>query len=291
MQAKRDVARPLHHLRGRVASERWFESDHDSRRASASMPWWAKLRQARMRPATAMSLAATTVFGEVERQEGRVGATPSAAWGRFTQAMRREAEMRGVEESDRPGPFARCARARRAARMASRCWTTATKPGRHVRVFQRSIPRQLRSACSRMVRAGGRPNGDRVRLPGAGAVRALPERVGDAAHERGRFPSCPKFIRGLRRRAAGHPPRPQLRNHHGRRRWPSWIARGRGLRARHERRRESPSLEMLIPSTVDDSLAPPGAHGRKPFLPALLATRCPRGAGWDEERANAPPTR
>ena len=44
-----------------------------------------------------------------------------------------------------------------------------------------------------------------------------------------------------------------------------------------------PIIEMLIPSTVDDSLAPPGAHVASPFC-QQFAPRLTAGGGWDAQR-------
>ena len=44
-----------------------------------------------------------------------------------------------------------------------------------------------------------------------------------------------------------------------------------------------PIIEMLIPSTLDDSLAPPGPPRRLALLPACRAA-LPDGRSWDEER-------
>jgi phytoene dehydrogenase-like protein len=45
-----------------------------------------------------------------------------------------------------------------------------------------------------------------------------------------------------------------------------------------------PIVEMLIPSTLDDSLAPPGAHVASLFC-QHVAPQLPNGASWDEQRA------
>ena len=47
-----------------------------------------------------------------------------------------------------------------------------------------------------------------------------------------------------------------------------------------------PIIEMLIPSTVDDSLAPPGAHVASLFC-QQFAPILPDGRGWDDEREAA----
>lgn len=47
-----------------------------------------------------------------------------------------------------------------------------------------------------------------------------------------------------------------------------------------------PIVEMLIPSTVDDSLAPPGAHVASLFCQQFAPT-LPDGRSWDEEREAA----
>jgi phytoene dehydrogenase-like protein len=49
---------------------------------------------------------------------------------------------------------------------------------------------------------------------------------------------------------------------------------------------KAPIVEMLIPSTVDDSLAPPGAHVASLFC-QQFAPVLPEGRSWDEEREAA----
>jgi phytoene dehydrogenase-like protein len=49
---------------------------------------------------------------------------------------------------------------------------------------------------------------------------------------------------------------------------------------------KSPIVEMLIPSTVDDSLAPPGAHVGSLFC-QQFAPMLPDGRNWDDEREAA----
>jgi phytoene dehydrogenase-like protein len=48
----------------------------------------------------------------------------------------------------------------------------------------------------------------------------------------------------------------------------------------------APIVEMLIPSTVDDSLAPPGAHVASLFCQQFAPT-LPNGRSWDDEREGA----
>jgi phytoene dehydrogenase-like protein len=49
---------------------------------------------------------------------------------------------------------------------------------------------------------------------------------------------------------------------------------------------EHPIVEMLIPSTVDDSLAPPGRHVASLFC-QHFRYRLPNGRGWEAERERA----
>ena len=49
---------------------------------------------------------------------------------------------------------------------------------------------------------------------------------------------------------------------------------------------KAPIVEILIPSTVDDSLAPPGAHVASLFC-QQFAPVLPDGRGWDDEREAA----
>src|SRR5690606_30784532 len=58
-------------------------------------------------------------------------------------------------------------------------------------------------------------------------------------------------------------------------------------RAYHDARAEgwsrAPIVEMLIPSTLDDSLAPKGAHVASLFC-QHVAPQLPDGASWDDHR-------
>jgi len=56
--------------------------------------------------------------------------------------------------------------------------------------------------------------------------------------------------------------------------------------ARLHGRSRAPIVEMLIPSTVDDSLAPPGAHVASLFC-QQFAPVLPEGRSWDDEREAA----
>jgi phytoene dehydrogenase-like protein len=49
---------------------------------------------------------------------------------------------------------------------------------------------------------------------------------------------------------------------------------------------KKPIVEMLIPSTVDDSLAPPGKHVASLFC-QQFAPELPDGRSWDDERKTA----
>jgi phytoene dehydrogenase-like protein len=49
---------------------------------------------------------------------------------------------------------------------------------------------------------------------------------------------------------------------------------------------KAPIVEILIPSTVDDSLAPPGAHVASLFCQQFAPT-LPDGRSWDDEREAA----
>lgn len=48
----------------------------------------------------------------------------------------------------------------------------------------------------------------------------------------------------------------------------------------------APIAEMLIPSTIDDTLAPPGRHGASPFRPQCAPVP-PDGRSWDVEHEAA----
>ncbi len=56
--------------------------------------------------------------------------------------------------------------------------------------------------------------------------------------------------------------------------------------ARHRGYSREPIVEMVIPSTLDDSLAPPGRHVASLFC-QHFAPRLPEGRSWDNERETA----
>jgi phytoene dehydrogenase-like protein len=58
------------------------------------------------------------------------------------------------------------------------------------------------------------------------------------------------------------------------------------LDAKRDGYSRQPIVEMLIPSLVDDSLAPPGAHVASLFC-QQFAPRLPDGRSWDDEREAA----
>jgi phytoene dehydrogenase-like protein len=59
--------------------------------------------------------------------------------------------------------------------------------------------------------------------------------------------------------------------------------------AKHRGWSRRPIVEMLIPSTVDDSLAPPGCHVASLFC-QQFAPELPGGRNWEEEREAAADT-
>ena len=247
--------------------ERWFESEpikacfgFDAVVGNFASPY---------SPGTAYVLL-HHVFGEVNGKKGTWGHA-IGGMGAITQAMRREAEARGVEI--RTGQGVARILARRRPRARGVVLDDGTEIARALRGLERASARCC-SSCSTPTRR---------RL--ARAVRPLPVRVGDLPHERGALGAA-----RLHRAAPGRTLQPhhQLGNHHGA------VARLHGPRATRARAstagRAEPIVEMLIPSTVDDSLAPAGRARGEPLLPAL-PLRAARRAHAGTTSASAPPTR
>ena len=82
-------------------------------------------------------------------------------------------------------------------------------------------------------------------------------------------------------RAAGRRRSSHRRHHHRPEPRATWIAPG-WTRAQHGWSRE-PVVEVLIPSTLDDSLGPPGQHVASLFC-QHVAPQLPDGASWDDHR-------
>ena len=115
-------------------------------------------------------------------------------------------------------------------------------------------------------------------------MRTLAQRLRHLPHER-RAVALPSLHGAARSAATISPPASSWR-----RASPTWTAPSR-TRATFGWSRE-PIIEMLIPSTLDDSLAPPGAACRQPVLPARRAAiarrkilgRPPRGSRRPHDR-------
>ena len=70
---------------------------------------------------------------------------------------------------------------------------------------------------------------------------------------------------------------------HVRHRWLAQSAPALLAEARLQGYSSAPIIEMLIPSTIDDSLAPPGAHVASLFC-QHFAPELPDGSSWDDHR-------
>ena len=263
-QARR--ARPLHDL-GRATGSTAGSSPSRSRRASAS----TRRRQLREPVRAGLGLrAAAPRVRRGERQEGHVGPR-DRRHGRDHAGDARARPRRAASRSAPAQGVARVARARRPrARRGAR--------GRHARSRARCVvsnahPRALLDAARRRARRVAR------------AVRATTSSESATLRMNVALSELPDFTCAAGPRGAAAP---QLGNHHGARRSPSWTART--PRARERGWSREPIVEMLIPSTVDDSLAPAGPARGEPLLPAL-PLRAARRAHAGTTSASARPTR
>ncbi|HXZ47838.1 MAG TPA: NAD(P)/FAD-dependent oxidoreductase [Usitatibacter sp.] len=258
MAARRDVL-DLFTVPAADWLERWFESEpikacfgFDSVVGNFASPY---------DPGTAYVLL-HHVFGEVNGKKGSWGHA-IGGMGAITQAMRREAEARGVEI--RTGVSAErvlVERGRAAgvaladgAQVASRCVVSNAHPQWLLRALP-DLPGEWREAFSsyRSESATFRMNVALAELPD---FVALPGReAGD--HHRSGVIMAPSLAYMDRAHA---------------------TARENGWSA-------EPIVEMLIPSTVDDSLAPAGKHVASLFCQHFRYA-LPGGRGWEAERERA----
>jgi phytoene dehydrogenase-like protein len=258
LEAKRDVL-DLFTVSAADWLERWFESDpikacfgFDAVVGNFASPY---------SPGSAYVLL-HHVFGEVNGKKGSWGHA-LGGMGAITQAMRREAEARGVEIRTGTSVARILAREGRATGVvladgtgiAARCVVSNAHP-RLLLELLRDEPGEWREAFSnyQSESATFRMNVALSELPD---FAALPGRGGEAHHRSGIImaPSLAFMDRAYATaREAG------------------WS--------------REPIVEMLIPSTVDDSLAPPGQHVASLFCQHFRYA-LPGGRSWDAERESA----
>jgi phytoene dehydrogenase-like protein len=202
------------------------------------------------------------VFGEVNGKKGAWGHA-IGGMGAITRAMRAEAEARGVEIRTRAAVERILARKGRAAGVALADGTEIESR----RVVSNAHPQWLLAALGdaagdwrepfahyRSESATFRMN---VALSGLPDFASLPGREA-ADHHRSGIIMAPSLAFMDRAHASAR--------EHG------WS--------------EQPIVEMLIPSTVDDSLAPPGQHVASLFCQHFRYA-LPNGRGWEAERERA----
>ena len=206
----------------------------------------------------------TTAFGEVNGKKGAWGHA-IGGMGAITQAMAKRGR-----------------RARRRDRHR-------TRRSREVLVEQRPRRRRRARGRPRIARARGRrQRQSQAALRAAGAARRAAGGLPRARMRRwqGRLRHVPHERRAVGAAELHRPARQRRRPPHrrassSRRASPTWTApiTTRGARLVSQ----APIVEMLIPSTLDDSLAPPGAACRQPVLPARRAGTA-RRPHWDDRR-------
>ena len=258
MAAKRDVL-DLFTVSAAEWLERWFESEpikacfgFDSVVGNFASPY---------SPGSAYVLL-HHVFGEVNGRKGTWGHA-IGGMGAITQAMRREAEARGVEIRTGQGVARIRSRDARACGVAlddgteidARCVVSNAHP-RALLELLRDVPGEWREAFGhyQSESATFRMNVALAELPD---FTALPGRDAQPHHRSGIIlaPSLAYMDRA------------------------HVSARERGWSA-------EPIVEMLIPSAVDDSLAPAGRHVASLFCQHFRYA-LPDGKSWDAERERA----
>jgi phytoene dehydrogenase-like protein len=258
LAAKRDVL-DLFTVSAADWLERWFESDpikacfgFDAVVGNFASPY---------SPGSAYVLL-HHVFGEVDGKKGRWGHA-IGGMGAITQAMRREAESRGVEIRTGKGVARILVREGRArgvaledgAEIAARC------------VVSNAHPRLLLDLL-------GEEGGEWREAFGHYQSESATFRMNVALSELPRFASRP-----------GDDPQPYHRS--GIIMAPSLAFMDRAFSSARELGwSREPIVEMLIPSTVDDTLAPPGRHVASLFCQHFRYA-LPAGRTWDEERERA----
>jgi len=202
------------------------------------------------------------VFGEVNGKKGTWGHA-IGGMGAITQAMRREAESLGVEirtgsgvERIRlEGDAARGVVLADGAEVAARCVVSNTNP-RLLLDFLRDVPGDWRAAFQNFSceSATLRMNVALSELPD---FTCLPGKDAQPHHRSGIIMA------------------PSL----------AFMDRAYGT-AREDGWSREPIVEMLIPSTIDDTLAPPGQHVASLFC-QHFRYQLPGGRSWDQERESA----
>ncbi len=205
------------------------------------------------------------VFGEVNGKRGQWGHA-RGGMGAITQAMAKECAARGV--TLRTG-----AAVARVIVEAGRAAGVELASGEVVAGDARRRQRQSEAP----VRAAGRARAPARRLPRA--HRRLPLRLGNVPDER-------RAVRAARfHRAAGQGRSAASRERH-RDRAVARLHGARVLRREDARLVAAPIVEVLIPSVVDDSLAPPGMHVASLFCQHVHPDlpRVAPGRTWDDAR-------
>ena len=258
MQAKRDVL-DLFTISAAEWLERWFESDaikacfgFDSIVGNFASP----------RAAGSAYVLLHHVFGEVNGKKGSWGHA-IGGMGAITQAMRREAESRGVQIRTGAGVARVIAAGGRArgvvlddgTELAARCVVSNAHP-RLLLELLADVPGDWREPLEHYQSESAtlRMNVALSELPD---FTCLPGRNAQPHHSSGIILA------------------------------PSLAFMDRAYEsARAEGWSREPIVEVLIPSTVDDSLAPPGKHVASLFC-QHFRRELPGGRSWDDERERA----
>jgi phytoene dehydrogenase-like protein len=216
------------------------------------------------------------VFGEVNGKKGTWGHA-IGGMGAITQAMRREAEARGVEIRTGAGVARVAARDGRAAGVVLDNGDEIAARS----VVSNAHPRALLGLLARGLPPTGTGSDSATREPDTWREpfthyqsESATLRMNVALSE------LPDFTAFPGRTAAPH-------HSSGIIMAPSLAFMDRAFATARERGwSEEPIVEMLIPSTVDDSLAPPGKHVASLFCQHFRYA-LPEGRSWDEERERA----
>ena len=255
---KRDVL-DLFTLSAAEWLERWFESEpikacfgFDSVVGNFASPH---------SPGTAYVLL-HHVFGEVNGKKGQWGHAVGGM-GAITQAMRKEAEARGVDiVTDAP--------VARIASQAGRAKGVVLEDGREIAA--RCV------VCNAHPRIVERLLGEAIGEAGEGFRNYQSEsatfRMNVALSELPSFDAAPG-THAQRHHSSGIIMAPSL----------AFMDRAHAT-AREDGWSREPIVEMLIPSTVDDSLAPRGQHVASLFC-QHFRYGLPGGRSWDDEREHA----
>ena len=262
---KRDAARPVHHARparsGRLVRERSGQGAVRLRRGGRQLrePLHAGLRLR----------AAASRFGEVNGKKG--------VWGHAIGGMGAITPGDGEGRARAGVEIETGAAVREVIVEGGRAVGVVLDDGRTIRARAVVVQRQSEAALH-AAGAGRRAAG---RIPRAHA--ALAQRLRHLPHER-RALRAAELHRAAGRTGDHH----TVRHHH--RADPRLHGPRLPRRARHGWSRE-PIVEMLIPSTLDDTLAPKGEHVASlfcqhvaPELPDGALGRAPRRGGGPDDR-------